>query len=122
MEVSKQSHSVSSGTVPDPQDPERNIQLVGTGFPSTLDEGTRKSQLLPGGKKSNPKDSLGKKQPIDTGFPSMVFDEGAAKTMPLPKGPHGDKDSEGLEPPADMEPQTNPVADPSRTDAKYQAD
>ena len=43
MEGSKQSHSVSSGTVPDPQDLERNIQLASTGLPSTLDEGTRKS-------------------------------------------------------------------------------
>ncbi|GKC38048.1 hypothetical protein Tco_1050432, partial [Tanacetum coccineum] len=47
IEGSKQSHSVSSGTVPDPQDPERNIQLAGTGLPSTLDEGTPKSQLFP---------------------------------------------------------------------------
>ncbi|GKD59562.1 hypothetical protein Tco_1297071, partial [Tanacetum coccineum] len=94
-EDSEQCHSVSSGTVPDPQDPERNIQLAGTGLPSTLDEGTRKSQLLP---------------------------EGAAKTMPLPEGPCGDKDSEGLKPSTDMEPLTNHVVDPSGTDAKYQAD
>ncbi|GJW63694.1 hypothetical protein Tco_0115578 [Tanacetum coccineum] len=43
MEGSEQSYSVSSGTVPDPQDLERNIQLASTGFPSTLDEGTRKT-------------------------------------------------------------------------------
>ncbi|GKF91008.1 hypothetical protein Tco_0274709, partial [Tanacetum coccineum] len=78
-----------------PQDPERNIQLAGTGLPSTLDEGTRKSQLLP---------------------------EGAAKTMPLPEGPCGDKDSEGLKPSTDMEPLTNHVVDPSGTDAKYRVD
>ncbi|GJW78490.1 hypothetical protein Tco_0140172 [Tanacetum coccineum] len=71
----EQSHSVSSGTVPDPQDLERNIQLASV-----------------------------------------------AKTMMFPEGPRGDKDSEGLKPPADMEPQTNPVADSSGTDAKYQAD
>ncbi|GJW61129.1 hypothetical protein Tco_0110464 [Tanacetum coccineum] len=39
----EQSHSVPSGTVPDPRDLERNIQLASMGFPSTLDEGTRKS-------------------------------------------------------------------------------
>ncbi|GJT87411.1 hypothetical protein Tco_1069128, partial [Tanacetum coccineum] len=36
--------------------------------------------------------------------------------------PRGDKDSEGLKPPADMEPKTTLVVDPSGTDAKYQAD
>nr|GEY02208.1 hypothetical protein [Tanacetum cinerariifolium] len=77
-EGSEQSHSAFSGTVPDPQDIERNIQLA-------------------------------------------TFDEGAAKTTSFPERPGGDKDSEGLKPPADMEPQTNPVADPSGTDAKYQA-
>nr|GFA14817.1 hypothetical protein [Tanacetum cinerariifolium] len=45
-EGSKKSHSVSSGTVPDPQDIERDIQLANTGLPSTLDEGTRKSKPL----------------------------------------------------------------------------
>ncbi|GKE98127.1 hypothetical protein Tco_0021478 [Tanacetum coccineum] len=67
-EGSEQSHSVSSGNVPNPQDLKRNIQLTGTGLPSTqLDEGTRKS---------DPKDLVGNKQPIDTGLPSMVSDEG----------------------------------------------
>ncbi|GJS65873.1 hypothetical protein Tco_0680437 [Tanacetum coccineum] len=61
----EQSHSVSSGNVPDPQNPERNIQLA-----------------------------VGNKQPIDTRLPSTVSDEGTGKTTPLPKGPRGDKDSE----------------------------
>ncbi|GKA02591.1 hypothetical protein Tco_0675372 [Tanacetum coccineum] len=117
MEGSEQSHSVSSGTVPDPQDPERNIQLAGMGLPSTLDEGTRKSQPLPEGTNIDPKDSWGKVQPTDRGFPSMASNEGTAKTTPFPERPRGDKDSEGLKPPADKEPQTNPVVDPSRTDA-----
>ncbi|GKB82074.1 retrovirus-related pol polyprotein from transposon TNT 1-94 [Tanacetum coccineum] len=39
----KQSHSVSSGTVPDPQDLERNIQLAIMRLPSILNEGTRTS-------------------------------------------------------------------------------
>nr|GEV12025.1 hypothetical protein [Tanacetum cinerariifolium] len=43
----EQSHSVSSSTVPDLQDLERDIQLVSMGLPSTLDEGTRKSKPLP---------------------------------------------------------------------------
>ncbi|GJW78210.1 hypothetical protein Tco_0139892 [Tanacetum coccineum] len=55
----EQSHLVSPSNVPDPQDPERNIQLAGT-----------------------------------------------VKTTPLPKGPHGDKDSEEFKPLADMEPLT----------------
>ncbi|GJY71370.1 putative reverse transcriptase domain-containing protein [Tanacetum coccineum] len=84
-EGSEQSHSVSLGTVLDPQDPKRNIQLAGTGLPSTLNEGTRKSQIFL-------------------------------------EGPCGDKDSEGLKPRADMEPQNNHVTDLSGTGAKYQVD
>ncbi|GJS49708.1 hypothetical protein Tco_0599829 [Tanacetum coccineum] len=77
----EQSHSVSSSNVPDPQDPERNIQLRGTGLPSTsLDEGTRKSQPLSKGTTTDPKDSGGNKQPTDTGLPSTVPDEGLSKT------------------------------------------
>ncbi|GJY47475.1 hypothetical protein Tco_0436538 [Tanacetum coccineum] len=46
-------------------------------LPSTqLDDGTRKSQLLPKDKKSDPKDSVGNKEPIDTRLPSTVSDEG----------------------------------------------
>ncbi|GJZ59408.1 hypothetical protein Tco_0615224 [Tanacetum coccineum] len=59
MEDSEQSHLVSLGTVPDPQDPKRNIQLAGTRLPSTLDKGTRKSQPLPEGTTTDPKDSGG---------------------------------------------------------------
>ncbi|GKB76464.1 hypothetical protein Tco_0943359 [Tanacetum coccineum] len=71
-EGSEQSHSVSSGMILDPQDLERNIQLAGTGFPSTLDECTRKPKLLPEGTNTDPKDSRGNVQPVDKGFPSMV--------------------------------------------------
>ncbi|GKF44187.1 hypothetical protein Tco_0130739, partial [Tanacetum coccineum] len=60
--------------------------------------------------------------PADKGLSFTVSDKGVAKTTPSPKGPRGDKDSEGLKPPADMEPHTNPVADPLGTDAKYYAD
>nr|GEU31873.1 hypothetical protein [Tanacetum cinerariifolium] len=48
-EGSEQSYSVSSGTVPDPQDLKRNIQLAGTRLPSSLNKGTHKSQHLPKG-------------------------------------------------------------------------
>ncbi|GJT37098.1 hypothetical protein Tco_0936963 [Tanacetum coccineum] len=89
---SEQSHPVSLGTVPDPQDLERNIQLASTGLPSTLDEGTRKSQPLPESTTIDPKDLVGNK-PIDTGLTSMAFDEGTAKTTSHPKGSLGDKDS-----------------------------
>ncbi|GJW71784.1 hypothetical protein Tco_0128701 [Tanacetum coccineum] len=102
MKGSEQSHLVSSSTVPDPQDPKRNIQLVGT--------------------KTDPKDSRGNVQPADKGLPSTVSNEGVAKTTLSPEGPRGDKDSEGLKPTADMEPHTNPVANPLGTDAKYHAD
>ncbi|GJR83072.1 hypothetical protein Tco_0153857 [Tanacetum coccineum] len=71
----EQSHSLSSGTVPDPQDPERNIQLAGMRLPFILDEGTRKSQPLLEGTTTDPKDSVGNKQPINTGLPSTVSDE-----------------------------------------------
>ncbi|GJV59731.1 hypothetical protein Tco_1465831 [Tanacetum coccineum] len=59
-------------------------------------------------------------KPADKGLPSIVFDEGAAKITSFPEGPHEDKDSEGLKPPANMEPQTNHVPDLSGTGAKYQ--
>nr|GEX66155.1 hypothetical protein [Tanacetum cinerariifolium] len=58
---SEQSHPVSSGTIPDPQDLERDIQLTSTGLPSTLDEDTRKSKPLPEGTATHPKDSRGDK-------------------------------------------------------------
>ncbi|GJY54791.1 retrovirus-related pol polyprotein from transposon TNT 1-94 [Tanacetum coccineum] len=83
----EQSHPVSSGTVPDPQDLERNIQLAGIGLPSILDEGTR-----------------------------------TVKTMSLPEGPLGDKDSEGNKTSTDIEPINPTVADLSGTGAKYQVD
>nr|GEX40437.1 hypothetical protein [Tanacetum cinerariifolium] len=46
-EGSEQSYSVVSDTVPDPQDLKRDIQLASMRLPSTLDEGTRKSQPFP---------------------------------------------------------------------------
>ncbi|GKD59295.1 hypothetical protein Tco_1296804, partial [Tanacetum coccineum] len=56
------------------------------GLPSTLDEGTRKSQPLPESTNTAPKDSVGNKQPIDRGLTSMDSDEGTAKTTSRPKG------------------------------------
>ncbi|GJU61819.1 hypothetical protein Tco_1243654 [Tanacetum coccineum] len=79
-------------------------------LPSTLDEGTRKSQPLPKGTTTDPKDPRGNVQPADKGLPSTVSNKGVAKTTSFLEGPNGDQDSEGLKPPADMEPQTNPVA------------
>ncbi|GJY85369.1 hypothetical protein Tco_0499395 [Tanacetum coccineum] len=99
---SEQSHSVSSGNVHDPQDPKRNKQLAGT--------------------TTDPKDSKGNVQTADKGLSSTVSDEGTVKTTPLLEGTHGDKYLEGFKPPADMEPLTTHVVDPSGTDAKYQAD
>ncbi|GJX23589.1 hypothetical protein Tco_0228034 [Tanacetum coccineum] len=88
-EGSEQSHLVSSGTVHDPQDLERNIQLANTGLPSTLNEGTA----------THPKDSGGNKQPLDRDITSTTPDEGMDKTSPCPEGSLGDKDSEGNIPP-----------------------
>nr|GEX24202.1 retrovirus-related Pol polyprotein from transposon TNT 1-94 [Tanacetum cinerariifolium] len=105
-----------------PTETMRNIQLTSTGFPSTLDDGTRKSKHFPEGTNIDPRDSGGNVQPADRGLPFMAFDKGAVKTMSFPEGPRGEKDSEGLKPPADIEPQTNHVADPLGTGAKYQVD
>ncbi|GJX23454.1 hypothetical protein Tco_0227899 [Tanacetum coccineum] len=93
-----------------------------TGLPSILDEGTRKSKPLPEGTATYPKDLGGNKQPLDKDITSVNSNEGTAKTMPRPEGSHRDKDSGGNIPPADIEPIHTPVADPSRTDAKYQVD
>ncbi|GKD44669.1 hypothetical protein Tco_1269314 [Tanacetum coccineum] len=120
MEGSEQSHSVSSGTVPDPQDLEKDIQLASMGFPSILDEGTRKSKHLFEGTATHPQDLGGNKQSLDRDITSMTPDEGMVKTMPHPEGSLGDKDSGGNIPPADMEPIHTHVADPLGTGDKYQ--
>ncbi|GJY54577.1 hypothetical protein Tco_0446241 [Tanacetum coccineum] len=79
---SEQSHLVSSGTVPDPQDLERDIQLASTGLPSTLDEGTHQLKPFPEGTATHPKDPEGNKQPLDRDITSTTSNEGTAKTMP----------------------------------------
>ncbi|GJY14633.1 hypothetical protein Tco_0385055 [Tanacetum coccineum] len=121
-EGSEQSHSVSSGTVPDPQDLERDIQLASMGLPSTLNEGTRQSKTFPEGTATHPKDSRGTKHPLDRDINSITSNEGTAKTTPRPEGSLGDKDSGGKIPPTYMEPIHTPVTDPSGTCAKYQKD
>nr|GEV63519.1 retrovirus-related Pol polyprotein from transposon TNT 1-94 [Tanacetum cinerariifolium] len=85
-EGSEQSHSVSSGTVPNPQDQERNIQLFSMGLPSTLNEGTRKSQPFPESTVTPPKDSGGNDQPLDRDLTFTTFNEGTAKTTPRLEG------------------------------------
>nr|GEY02268.1 hypothetical protein [Tanacetum cinerariifolium] len=116
---SEQSHSVSSGTVPDPQDLERDIQLASMGLPSILNEGTCKSQPLPESTATHPKDSEGNKQPLDMDITFTTSDEGIAKTMLRPKGSRGDKDSKGNKPSTDMKPQNPTDADLSETVANY---
>ncbi|GKE14612.1 hypothetical protein Tco_1422189 [Tanacetum coccineum] len=91
-------------------------------LPSTLNEGTRKSQPLPEGTTTNPKDSGGNVQPTDKRFPFTASNEGMAKTMPRLEGPLGDKDLEGNKPHADMKPINPTIADPSGTGAEYQPD
>ncbi|GKA38063.1 hypothetical protein Tco_0724628 [Tanacetum coccineum] len=111
-----------TGTIPDPQDLERDIQLASTRLPSTLDEGTRKSKPFPESTATHPKDSWGNKQPLDRDITSTTLDEDTAKTMPHPEGSLRDKDSGGNIPPADMKLIHTSVADPSGTGAKYQVD
>nr|GFA34120.1 hypothetical protein [Tanacetum cinerariifolium] len=100
----------------------RDIQLASTGLPSTLDEGTRKSQTFLDSTTTRPKDSEGNKQPLDRDITFMTPDEGTAKTTPRLEKSCGDKDSGGNKPPADMEPQNPTDADLSGTGAKYQED
>ncbi|GJR36581.1 retrovirus-related pol polyprotein from transposon TNT 1-94 [Tanacetum coccineum] len=121
-EGSEQSYSISSGTVPDSQDLERDIQLASTGLPSTLDEGTRQSKPLPEGTATHPKDFGGNKQPLDRDITSTASNEATAKTTSCPEGSLGDKDSGGNIPPANMEPIHTLVADFLGTGAKYQVD
>ncbi|GJT27098.1 retrovirus-related pol polyprotein from transposon TNT 1-94 [Tanacetum coccineum] len=123
-EGSEQSYLVSSGTAPDPQDLERNIQIASMRLPSTLNEGTCKSKPLLEGTVtvSHPKDSGGNIQPLDRDLTSTASDEGMAKTTPHPEGSLGDKDSGGNILPADMEPIHTSVADPSGAVPKYQVD
>ncbi|GJV13323.1 hypothetical protein Tco_1354864, partial [Tanacetum coccineum] len=121
-EGSEQSHLVSLGTVPDPQDLERNIQLASVGLSSTLDEDTRKTKPLLASTANPPKDSGENIQPLDRDITSTTSDEGTAKTTPRPEGLLGDKDLGGNIPPADMEPIHLPVADLSGTGAKYHVD
>nr|GEU71949.1 hypothetical protein [Tanacetum cinerariifolium] len=90
-EGSEQSHRVSSGTIPNPQDLERNIQLASMGLPSTLNEGTHKSEPL---------------------------SKSTCKPTPCLEGSHNDKDLRGNKPPADMEPLHTTDADLSGTGAK----
>ncbi|GJV44636.1 retrovirus-related pol polyprotein from transposon TNT 1-94 [Tanacetum coccineum] len=87
-------------------------------LPSTLDEGTRKSQPLPEGTTTGPKDSGGNDQPADKGLPSTASNEGTDKTTPRPEGPHGDKDSGGHKTPVDMEPIHPTIIDPLGTDVR----
>ncbi|GJT42934.1 hypothetical protein Tco_0951649 [Tanacetum coccineum] len=117
-----QPYPISLGTVLDPQDLERDIQLASMGLPSILDEGTRQSKPLSEGIATHPKDSGGNKKPLDRDVTSTTSNEGMTKTTPRPKGSLGDKDSRGNIPPADIEPIHTPVTDPSGTGAKYQVD
>ncbi|GJU48866.1 hypothetical protein Tco_1218421 [Tanacetum coccineum] len=68
----RQKTPISSDTVPDPKDLERNIQLASTGLPSTLDKGTLKSQPLPESTATLPKDSEGNIQPLDRDLTSTT--------------------------------------------------
>nr|GEU92875.1 retrovirus-related Pol polyprotein from transposon TNT 1-94 [Tanacetum cinerariifolium] len=88
---SEQSHLISSCTVPNSQDLERNVQLASTGFPSILHEGSCNSQPLPESTVKPPKDSGGNNQPLDRDLTFMTYNEGMTKTPLRPKGDQNDK-------------------------------
>ncbi|GJT82535.1 hypothetical protein Tco_1056877 [Tanacetum coccineum] len=104
------------------KDLERNIQLASMGLPSTVVEGTHKSQPLPEDPATHPKDLGGNIQPLDRDLTSTISDEGTAKTTSRPEGSLGEKESGGNIPPADMEPIHPTIADLLGTGAKYQVD
>ncbi|GJZ42337.1 hypothetical protein Tco_0589223 [Tanacetum coccineum] len=80
--------------------------------PTGPTKGSEKSHLVSSGNVHDPQDPLERNIQL----------AGTVKTKPLPKGPHGDKDSDEFKPPPDMELLTTLVVDPSGTDAKYHAD
>nr|GEX49800.1 hypothetical protein [Tanacetum cinerariifolium] len=91
------------------------------GLDYTQDESFRSSPTILSNSKVTPIELTAfMVDPVDNGLPSTDFDQGMAKTTPFLEGSRGDKDLEGLKPHADMEPQTNHVANPSWTGAKYQ--
>ncbi|GKB13908.1 hypothetical protein Tco_0847831, partial [Tanacetum coccineum] len=97
-EESKQSHPVSSGTVPDPQELERKNKSLGTQY-DPKDSGETFNLLI---------------------RDSTVSNKGTAKTTPRLKNPLGYKDSEGNIPPVDIEPITYSVADLLGSSFEYQ--
>ncbi|GJY81265.1 hypothetical protein Tco_0494016 [Tanacetum coccineum] len=80
-------------------------------------EGSEQSYSVSSRIVPNPQDLERNIQLTRMGLPFTSPDEGicAAKITLFPEGPRRDKDLEGLKPPIDMEPQTNPVADLSGT-------
>nr|GEY63422.1 hypothetical protein [Tanacetum cinerariifolium] len=75
----------------------------------------------------DPQDPKRNIQLAGMGLPSTSLDEGNRKLQPLPEGTTANPNElgetlEGIKPPANMKPQTNPIADPSGTGAKYQVD
>ncbi|GKE48328.1 hypothetical protein Tco_1479586, partial [Tanacetum coccineum] len=114
-EGSEQSHSVSSGTVPDPQYLERNIQLASTGLPSTLDEGTVNHNLCLRVQLLILKTQWEINNPLIWDCLPRLLMKARLKPRRFLKGLLGDKDSGGNKPPADMEPIHPTVVDPSST-------
>ncbi|GKC00653.1 hypothetical protein Tco_0986789, partial [Tanacetum coccineum] len=89
--------------------------------PTMPTEDSEKTQSVSSGKAVNPQDTERTTQLAVKGSYSPL-DEGTRKSQPLPEGPHKDKDLEGLNLPANMEPSTNLVLTLAGTDAKYQVD
>nr|GEV20234.1 retrovirus-related Pol polyprotein from transposon TNT 1-94 [Tanacetum cinerariifolium] len=99
------------------------VQVLDGNYSSTEPtEGSEQSYSVSSRNILDPQDLKRNKQLAGTRLPFTVYDEGTIKTTSLPKGTHGEKDSKLFKPPADMEPLTTLVADPSGTDAKYEAD
>ncbi|GJR87785.1 hypothetical protein Tco_0211796 [Tanacetum coccineum] len=67
-------------------DSEGNKQPADIGLPSTSEDGTRKSKLLPEGKLTDPKDLEGNIHPADIGLPTTNLNEGIHTSSLLLEG------------------------------------
>jgi hypothetical protein len=123
--VTDKSQSVSLVHMTTPKDPEGNIQPAGRGATFTFPANVSGTSQLESQGGAAPKYSIGQHQPVGTGGLniSLIPKDATEAHLSVFEGVIGDKDSEGLKPPTDMEP-TPPhgVAHTSQTDPEDQTD